>query len=412
MLLRAAPRPEPGELLASWMGRLACLYDAPPEALWQELAGTDHIPNKPSTDAPTIDELVRVAAAARLNVDALIATTVDFMLPAAPDGWLRARGSDLSSLPWCAACLRDDRRRGRVPHLRRLWAAACVAVCPRHQAPLTDFCPACANRTRAGFCWVRSHPILVCATCGADLTGGGTTMPAVRGVLVGCPPDAIVAVARLQATLLRAMRARHPVRDAFTEAIEVLAGHLLMQLGVARRKDRANGTADRCCFDNVGAEVVFMVLAALAALLALPAAEIEKELDHGFLTQYGEGRPINPVRLWACPAMTRGAVLRFDKRHWPDIAAKVGRAVVATLLHDPEMIALQNGCQHAAARLRAEEQRYQGLAGRIVANPAAMARLAAARTPGEHRDITGQLIREALDDSQATHAVPPVAANA
>jgi hypothetical protein len=38
--------------------------------------------------------------------------------------------------------------------------------------------------------------------------------------------------------------------------------------------------------------------------------------------------------------MASGAVLRVDRRHWPDVTSKIGRAVVATLLHDPEMAAL------------------------------------------------------------------------
>ena len=39
-VLPAAPPPSPGELLAFWVGRLACLYDAPPQDLWCELAGS------------------------------------------------------------------------------------------------------------------------------------------------------------------------------------------------------------------------------------------------------------------------------------------------------------------------------------------------------------------------------------
>jgi hypothetical protein len=188
-----------------------------------------------STDAPTTDELAPLAAAARLEVSALIATTVDAMLPIAPAGWLRARGPVLSDLPWCPVCLQDDRRRGRVPHLRRLWAVACVAVCPHHQMPLTDICPACAQHTRAGFCWVRSHPIVVCTICGADLARGRTTAPALAGgVPTGCPPEAIVGVTGLQTRLLRALRACSVAPDAFTDAIEVLAGHLLFAFAIER----------------------------------------------------------------------------------------------------------------------------------------------------------------------------------
>lgn len=326
-VLRVAPRPVPGELFASWVGRLACLYDAPPIALWQELTDSDHTRSRPGTDAPTTDELARIAAAARLDVGVLAATTVDVMLPAAPETWLRARGPILSDdVRWCDACLHDDRRRGRVPHLRRLWAAACVAVCPRHQLPLTDLCPVCLGRIRPRFRWAHTHPILVCEDCGADLVGSKKTLPVLVGGLLAadCPPEAIAAVSRLQTRLLRILQAYRPAHEWSNNAIpvwlinetEVLAGHLLVRLGIVRLSGRVGFTADRCRFNKLNAKRTFAVLAAVAALLAWPAAESEKELERDIREQCGLcPEPVNLVRLWAQPGTFSDDVLRFNRRH-------------------------------------------------------------------------------------------------
>jgi len=411
-LLRAAPPPLPGELLASWVGRLACLYDAPPDALWRELTGLPPVWTWGERDArgPTADELARVAATVRLDAHALAATSVDTMLPAAPAAWLRARGPVPWHVPWCAAYLRDDRSRGQVPHLRRLWAAACVAVSPRHRAPLTDICPACADRTRAAFRWVRSHPIVICANCAADLAGMETAGAVPAGsVLADCPSEALAAVYRLQARLLHALRAGRPVTewgtdvmsDVLTGALEMLAGHTLVSLGIVRLSHRTdfarNGDAeDRCRFDRLGAEDAFAVLASLAALLAWSAAEIERHWERETRRYFGADEPIDLARLWSC-SCADGALLRCDRRCWPDFAAEVGTAVAATVLHDPEMTALQRTRRLAAAhpyRRPANNERQQRLAERILADPIAAGRLAATRTPAERRRVLGRLARE------------------
>jgi hypothetical protein len=75
-LLPVAPPPLAGELLGSWVGRLAALYDAPPQYLWNVLAGL------PASGfvwdggrVPWPEQVSRVAAAARLEVRVLAATT-------------------------------------------------------------------------------------------------------------------------------------------------------------------------------------------------------------------------------------------------------------------------------------------------------------------------------------------------
>ena len=87
--LPAAPPPLPGEALASWIGRLACLYDTSPQELWCELAGSMPIDFAWSGTGRVIGEelslpLTCLAGAARLARAILVRTTVTDAFPAAP----------------------------------------------------------------------------------------------------------------------------------------------------------------------------------------------------------------------------------------------------------------------------------------------------------------------------------------
>jgi hypothetical protein len=175
-VLPLAPPPLPGELLASWIGRLACLYDAPPEGLWYELAGASAVELAPFGHHQPggngfREQFARIAIATRSEVGAVAATAMSVMLPAAPACWLRSEIVSTYQVPWCPACLRDDVAHHRPPYLRRLWAAGCVVVCPRHRAVLVDTCPGCQRRTRPIFRWEGRGPVLVCATCEVLLHG-------------------------------------------------------------------------------------------------------------------------------------------------------------------------------------------------------------------------------------------------
>jgi hypothetical protein len=423
-VLPLAPPPLPGELLASWIGRLACLYDAPPEGLWYELAGSPAAElalighNQPSGNS-LLEQCAPIAIATRLEVGAVAATAMSVMLPAAPAAWLRSEIVSTYQVPWCPACLRDDVAHHRPPYLRRLWAAGCVVVCPRHRAALVDTCPGCQRRTRPVFRWEGRGPVLVCATCEALLhdyatgsssdAGNGPT-----GSLAGdCPSAAILGAGWLQTKLLRALRG-HPVavcRD-ITPArtlpiVEALVGYLLFPLGIVRDAGwpatESNGTPapPRCTPTGLAAQDAFAVAAAVAALLALPDEELDERFVGALWRQRTLGEPIDLSPLWLHPG-EGGGVLRCDRQHVFMAARDIGVAVALMVLGDPVIAAYLAARRSVAVPPRRsapppeEDDRLLQMAQRILTDPANVVRLAAARTPAARRRLLGRLAREAL----------------
>ena len=60
---------------------------------------------------------------------------------------------------WCPYCYRERRDQEHTVYDSLLWMLAVVAFCPRHEAPLAEFCPHCEKRSlplsargRPGFC--------------------------------------------------------------------------------------------------------------------------------------------------------------------------------------------------------------------------------------------------------------------
>lgn len=422
-VLPLAPPPLPGELLASWIGRLACLYDAPSDLLWYELAGSPAVEVAPIGDhqpggSGLGEQLARIAIATRSEVGAVTATAMSVMLPAAPASWLRSEVVSTYQVPWCPACLRDDAAHHRPPYLRRLWAAGCVVVCPRHQAALVDTCSGCQRRTRPVFRWERRGPVLVCAACEALLhdyatgsscdAGNGPT-----GSLAGdCHSAAISGAGWLQAKLLRALRG-HPAavcRDATPARtlpiVEALVGYLLFPLGIVRdvgwpaTGPKGTPTSPRRSPTGLPARDAFAVAAAVAALLALPDEELDDRFEGALWRQRTLGEPIDLSRLWLHPA-DGGGVLRCDRQHVFTASQDIGVAVALAVLGDP-VIAAYLAARRSVAALPPrstppeENDRFLEMAQRILTDPANVVRLAAARTPAVRRRLLGRLAREAL----------------
>jgi hypothetical protein len=267
--LPAAPPPLPGELLGSWLGRLACLYGFPPRPLWNTLIGV------PATElvwaegagVPWVEQIGRIAAAAQLNPRLLARMAPDAMLSGAPAAWLRAIRASAAGVAWCPVCLCDDLAQDRPPYLRRLWAVACVVVCPRHRVPLIDGCACCGAAVAASFRWAGRRPMPVCSACGAPLaTRAGRSIDGPRIV-------AIAAVTGVQTILLQALRRLSRPPDAASaalalERVERFSGLLVFPLGIARRLGFP--IASPYPFNALRVADAFSVLAAVAAILALP----------------------------------------------------------------------------------------------------------------------------------------------
>lgn len=423
-VLPLAPPPLPGELLASWIGRLACLYDAPPDLLWYELAGAPAVElapfghHQPGGNGLR-EQFARIAIATRLEVGAVAATAASVMLPAAPARWLRSEVVSTYQVPWCPPCLRDDVAHHRPPYLRRLWAAGCVVICPRHRAALVDTCPGCQRRTRPVFRWEGRGPVLVCATCEALLHDYATRSSSDAGngatasFAGACPSAAILGAGWLQTKLLRALRG-HPVavyRNAtparFLPIVEALVGYLLFPLGIVRSVEwpatgpKGAPTPRRCSPTGLSARDAFAVAAAVAALLALPGEELDDRFEGALWRQRMLGEPIDLSRLWLHLA-EGGGVLRCDRQHVFMATRDIGVAVALTVLGDPVIAA------YLAARRRVavppprstpapeEGDRFLQMAQRTLTDPANVVRLANARTPAVRRRLLGRLAREAL----------------
>ena len=423
-VLPLAPPPLPGELLASWIGRLACLYDAPPDGLWYELAGASAVELAPFGHHQPggngfREQFARIAIATRSEVGAVAATAMSVMLPAAPARWLRSEVVSTYQVPWCPPCLCDDVAHHRPPYLRRLWAAGCVVVCPRHRAVLVDTCPGCQRRTRPIFRWEGRGPVLVCATCEVLLHGDavGSSSDAgdgPTGCLAGdCPSAAILGAGWLQTKLLRALRG-HPVavcRDApparSLPIVEALVGDLSFPLGIVRSPEwpatRPKGapTPPRCSPTGLSARDAFAVAAAVAALLALPDEELDERFEGARWRQRTLGEPIDLSRLWLHPG-DGGGVLRCDRQHVFIAAQDIGVAVALMVLGDPVIAAYLAARRSVAAPPRRatpppeEDDRFLQMAQRILTDSANVVRLAAARTPAIRRRVLGRLAREAL----------------
>jgi hypothetical protein len=423
-VLPLAPPPLPGELLASWIGRLACLYDAPPEGLWYELAGSPAVElaligHNQQSGSVLLEQFARIAIATRLEVGAVAATAMSMMLPAAPAPWLRSEIVSIYQIPWCPACLRDDVAHRRPPYLRRLWAAGCVVICPRHRAVLVDTCPGCQRRTRPVFRWDGGGSALICAACEALLHGYATGPPAdsgpapTRSLAGDYPCAAILAAGWLQTKLLHALRG-HPVavcRDAtpatFLPIVEALVGYLLFPLGLVRdAKWAATGpkgtpTPPRCSPTGLSARDTFAVVVAVAALLALPDEELDERFEGALWRQRKLGEPIDLTRLWIHRG-DGGAVLRGDRQHVFMATQDIGVAVALVVLGDPAIAAYMAARRSVAVpppgptSPTEEDDHFLQMAQRILTDPANVVRLAAARTPAVRRRLLGRLAREAL----------------
>lgn len=423
-VLPLAPPPLPGELLASWIGRLACLYDAPLEGLWYELAGSPAVElalighNQPGGNGLR-EQFARIAIATRSEVGAVAATAMSTMLPAAPAAWLRSEIVSTYQIPWCPACLRDDVAHHRPPYLRRLWAAGCVVICRRHRAVLVDTCPSCQRRTPPVFRWEGGGSVLVCATCEALLHGYAIGPPsdagdAPTGDLAGdCPSAAILGAGWLQTNLLRALRG-HPVavcRDAtpatLLPIVEALVGYLLFPLGIVRDAGwaatgpKGTPTPPRCSPTGLSARDTFAVAAAVAALLALPDEELDGRFEGALWRQSTLGEPIDLTRLWLHPG-DGGGVLRCDRQHVFMATRDIGVAVALVVLGDPAIAAYLAARRSVAVPPPRptpppeEDDQFLQMAQRILTDPANVVRLAAARTPAVRRRLLGRLAREAL----------------
>ena len=163
--------PAPGELLSSWLHRLALANGVPARyfgrvlglrgASWStrlDRALPEHVLNflveQTRVPAEDIAGLALVPdPLARLRLRLLTVSQAR-----------QASGPQVTSLQYCPACLRED----HAPYFRRGWTLATRVTCFRHGCQLRDICPTCGGGV-APSRQDRLVPQQICVWCGGDL---------------------------------------------------------------------------------------------------------------------------------------------------------------------------------------------------------------------------------------------------
>ena len=174
--------PAPGELLSSWLHRLAHANGVPPRYFGGFLgAAGENWSARLDRRLPEriLHQLIEHTRVPLEDIAGLAFAPDPFArlrLPLRPGrGETCVSGSQPNWLQFCPECLVED----ETPYFRRGWTLATRVSCFRHGCRLRDRCPACRGGL-APFRQDRLVPHQFCALCGAEL--GKSTAPAAHGV--------------------------------------------------------------------------------------------------------------------------------------------------------------------------------------------------------------------------------------
>ena len=215
--------PAPGELLSSWLHRLAYANGIPPH-YFGTLLGAPGENWSARLDRALPDRILQfLREHTGIPLENIAALTI------APDPLARLRlplrASPQQScaprvqatwLQFCPACLAED----ETPYFRRDWSLATRVSCFHHGCRLRDRCPSCGGGL-APFSQKRLVPHQICALCGAALFK--RTRPATNGVR---------RLERLIDDLLRLQASGH--RMAEGRSVPDLLGSACFQFGKQR----------------------------------------------------------------------------------------------------------------------------------------------------------------------------------
>ena len=190
--------PIEGEILSSWLVRLASCYGATLHEFLRELSPKTIRFTGDLDRTPPIDLLTTLA-----NCSGIPLSQIEMMILAGPIrivlNTLPAKGVLMWALPimlrdashhgsqYCPLCLTED----SVPHFRLMWRLAFVTVCPIHRRPLRDTCHSCGrapNPFRASKPLTprqAENPLVCCDWCGKDLRHGDQATDASKRVVEG-----------------------------------------------------------------------------------------------------------------------------------------------------------------------------------------------------------------------------------
>ncbi|WP_353890423.1 TniQ family protein [uncultured Aliiroseovarius sp.] len=163
--------PAPGELLSSWLHRLALANGVPTRYFGRVLglrgagwatrldrALPEHVLN-------LLVEQTRVPAEDIAGLTPVPDPLARLRLRLLTESQARhASGPQVTRLQYCPACLRED----QLPYFRRGWTLATRMTCFRHGCQLRDTCPTCGGGI-APSRQDRLVPQQICVWCGGDL---------------------------------------------------------------------------------------------------------------------------------------------------------------------------------------------------------------------------------------------------
>jgi TniQ len=174
--LPLAPRPLAGELLSSWLGRLAAanaldfgeLLDlvrvrlALPRAGECYAGGLDYACSGPALKALSSLSRLSPSRVAALSLKRRFGPLGWFWLSHDPYPFYNGQYRRIfrpQLLPsYCAECLREQTQRGQPAHLRAEWALAFLTHCPRHRVGFWACCPDCRQVASMGWGLGRGQP--------------------------------------------------------------------------------------------------------------------------------------------------------------------------------------------------------------------------------------------------------------
>lgn len=154
-MLPIHPQPLPGEILSSWMVRLAFSNGFPLHTFYSRLLGfkealwnldIDRHPSEQLLDllslhtrqsAATLRGMTLCSYEGVLFPELLMHGDVRWLLPLG----LYHRNRKRAGMQYCPLCLRTD----VVPYYRLAWRIALVVVCPLHHCVMEDLCPQCRS---------------------------------------------------------------------------------------------------------------------------------------------------------------------------------------------------------------------------------------------------------------------------
>ena len=223
--LPVAPRPYRGELLSSWLARVACRYGLTHQALadWMADGGQSFSPIQSVDDRQPAPEQVRQWAwSCGVDPERLLRLSLSRRHPQRPNSWYTCRGPEwapsamVGSPAVCLACLAADHTADRDSWLRADWVLAERCICPKHGHLLRDRCLGCGHRLSVAFRLREGQARAVCSRCEALLIDRGGEDDAPRDAAL------IEAALSIQQQVAQTVDGEGPAHEQLGQALATL----------------------------------------------------------------------------------------------------------------------------------------------------------------------------------------------